>query len=188
MRIRLGSGDSPRPRRVNRFVTFRVTRLRSGSSLRRAKRHQARFSQTLQDPVRDRRGGHFAGARDRRERGDLLPLRPDCWALPVQEPARLVNLSALSPKPGSQSCGQAGECDDVFSYPMFMIWSAPRRSSPALPLTSARRQPFLPGSDAKRRGLLVSGRTFRCSGCGSRSAGCSTTATIATSAVTSWWC
>ena len=40
-------------------------------------------------------------------------------ALPVQEPARLVNLSAPSPKPGSQSCGQAGECDDVFSYPMF---------------------------------------------------------------------
>ncbi len=40
-------------------------------------------------------------------------------ALPVQEPGRLVNLSAPSPKPGSQSCGQAGECDDVFSYPMF---------------------------------------------------------------------
>ena len=40
-------------------------------------------------------------------------------ALPVQEPARLVNLSAPSPKPGSQSCGQAGDCDDVFSYPMF---------------------------------------------------------------------
>jgi putative ABC transport system permease protein len=40
-------------------------------------------------------------------------------ALPVQEPGRLVNLSAPSPKPGSQSCGQAGDCDDVFSYPMF---------------------------------------------------------------------
>jgi predicted permease len=40
-------------------------------------------------------------------------------ALPVQEPNRLVNLSAPEPKPGSQSCGQAGECEDVFSYPMF---------------------------------------------------------------------
>ena len=40
-------------------------------------------------------------------------------SLPVQEPDRLVNLSAPGPKPGSQSCGQAGGCDAVFSYPMF---------------------------------------------------------------------
>ena len=42
-------------------------------------------------------------------------LRP----LPVQEPGRLVNFSAPGPKPGRQSCGLAGECDEVFSYPMF---------------------------------------------------------------------
>ena len=42
-------------------------------------------------------------------------LRP----LPVQEPDRLVNLAAPEPKPGSQSCNQAGDCDVVFSYPMF---------------------------------------------------------------------
>jgi predicted permease len=40
-------------------------------------------------------------------------------SLPVQEPARLVNLSAPGPKPGSQTCNQAGDCDAVFSYPMF---------------------------------------------------------------------
>ena len=40
-------------------------------------------------------------------------------SLPVQEPDRLVNLSAPGPKPGSQSCGAAGSCDEVFSYPMF---------------------------------------------------------------------
>jgi predicted permease len=40
-------------------------------------------------------------------------------ALPVQDPDRLVNLSVPGPKPGSQSCGQAGDCEDVFSYPMF---------------------------------------------------------------------
>ena len=40
-------------------------------------------------------------------------------ALPVQRPAELVNLGAPGPKPGSQSCGQAGDCDDVFSYAMF---------------------------------------------------------------------
>jgi predicted permease len=39
--------------------------------------------------------------------------------LPVQAPAELVNLSVPGPKPGSQSCNQAGGCDDVFSYPMF---------------------------------------------------------------------
>ena len=40
-------------------------------------------------------------------------------ALPVQEPDRLVNLAAPGPNPGSQSCNQAGDCDEVFSYPMF---------------------------------------------------------------------
>ena len=42
-------------------------------------------------------------------------LRP----LPVVEPERLVNLEAPGPKPGSDSCNQAGDCDEVFSYPMF---------------------------------------------------------------------
>jgi hypothetical protein len=46
---------------------------------------------------------------------DQILLRP----LPVVEPARLVNLGAPGPKPGSQSCSQAGNCDVVFSYPMF---------------------------------------------------------------------
>ncbi|HVR29423.1 MAG TPA: ABC transporter permease, partial [Thermoanaerobaculia bacterium] len=40
-------------------------------------------------------------------------------ALPVPEPGRLVNLGAPGPKPGSQSCNQAGDCDEVWSYPMF---------------------------------------------------------------------
>ena len=40
-------------------------------------------------------------------------------SLPVQEPSRLVNLSAPGPKPGSQACNQAGDCDVPFSYPMF---------------------------------------------------------------------
>ena len=45
-------------------------------------------------------------------------LRP----LPVYAPEQLVNLVAPGPKPGNQSCNQAstrGNCDDVFSYPMF---------------------------------------------------------------------
>ena len=46
---------------------------------------------------------------------DQILLRP----LPVPEPARLVNLVAPGPKPGSQSCNQAGDCEAVFSYAMF---------------------------------------------------------------------
>jgi len=46
---------------------------------------------------------------------DQIVLRP----LPVPAPERLVNLGAPGPKPGSQSCNNAGDCDQVFSYPMF---------------------------------------------------------------------
>ncbi|MGQ0639800.1 MAG: ABC transporter permease [Gemmatimonadaceae bacterium] len=46
---------------------------------------------------------------------EQLLLRP----LPTDAPGELVNLSAPGPKPGSQSCSNAGGCDDVFSYPMF---------------------------------------------------------------------
>jgi hypothetical protein len=42
-------------------------------------------------------------------------LRP----LPVAEPQALVNLAAPGPKPGSTQCGQAGDCEEVFSYLMF---------------------------------------------------------------------
>ncbi|MFN8583134.1 MAG: ABC transporter permease [Gemmatimonadaceae bacterium] len=42
-------------------------------------------------------------------------LRP----LPVRAPSELVNLGAPGEKPGSQSCGQAGDCDAVFSYAMY---------------------------------------------------------------------
>lgn len=46
---------------------------------------------------------------------DQMLLRP----LPVPEPTRLVNLGAPGPKPGSTQCSQAGDCEQVFSYPMF---------------------------------------------------------------------
>ena len=40
-------------------------------------------------------------------------------ALPVQRPNELVNFSSPGPRQGSNSCGQAGDCESVFSYPMF---------------------------------------------------------------------
>ena len=42
-------------------------------------------------------------------------LRP----LAVPEANRLVNLGAPGPKPGSTSCSQPGDCEQVFSYLMF---------------------------------------------------------------------
>jgi predicted permease len=47
---------------------------------------------------------------------DEMLLKP----LPAAEPERLVNLGSPGPNPGSQSCGQAGDCDVVFSYPMML--------------------------------------------------------------------
>jgi len=46
---------------------------------------------------------------------DQMLLRP----LPVSHPEQLINLSTPGPKPGMQSCNQAGDCDVVFSYPMY---------------------------------------------------------------------
>ncbi|HEX7081512.1 MAG TPA: ABC transporter permease [Gammaproteobacteria bacterium] len=52
-----------------------------------------------------------------------LLLRP----LPVPDPERLVNLDAPGPKPGSTSCGWAGDCQYVLSYPMFRDLEAGQR-------------------------------------------------------------
>jgi hypothetical protein len=40
-------------------------------------------------------------------------------AIAVPDPSALVNLSAPGPKPGFGSCGREGDCEAVFSYPMF---------------------------------------------------------------------
>ena len=39
--------------------------------------------------------------------------------LPVSQPERLLNFAAPGPIMGSNSCNQAGNCDEVFSYSMF---------------------------------------------------------------------
>ncbi len=46
---------------------------------------------------------------------DEILLRP----VQAASPGELVNFGAPGPKPGSQSCGQAGDCEEVFSYRMF---------------------------------------------------------------------
>jgi hypothetical protein len=39
--------------------------------------------------------------------------------LPVPDSGALVNLGAPGPKPGGDNCNQAGDCEQVFSYPMY---------------------------------------------------------------------
>ncbi|HTL05206.1 MAG TPA: ABC transporter permease, partial [Gemmatimonadales bacterium] len=85
-------------------------------------------------------------------------LRP----LPVPEPARLVNLGNPGPKPGGQSCGQAGDCDVVFSYMMFRDLERGQKVLSGL----AAHVPFWANlaprgqTPVSVRGILVSGSYF----------------------------
>lgn len=82
-------------------------------------------------------------------------------ALPVEEPERLVNLSAPGPKPGSQSCNQAGDCNTVFSYPMFR--DLQDAGGPFAGLAAHRLFPVnlaRSGETQSGQGLLVSGSYF----------------------------
>ncbi len=88
---------------------------------------------------------------------DQLVLR----SLPVRQPERLVNLSAPGPKPGSQSCTNAGSCDDVFSYPMFRDLEA---ANPELVTLAAHRgfgaNLAFRDQTVSSEGMLVSGGYF----------------------------
>ena len=84
-------------------------------------------------------------------------LRP----LPVHEPERLVNLSAPGPKPGSQSCNQAGDCDVVFSYAMFR--DLERAETPFSGLAAHRifgANLAYDGQTLSGEGMMVSGSYF----------------------------
>jgi predicted permease len=89
---------------------------------------------------------------------DQLLLQP----LPVPAPERLVNLGAPGPRPGYGSCGMAGDCDMVFSYPMFRDLERGQRS-----FTGIAAHVVFPVNLAPRGqtpisgvGLLVSGSYF----------------------------
>lgn len=79
-------------------------------------------------------------------------------ALPVQHPEQLVNLGAPGPKPGSQSCNQAGDCDEVFSYPMFRDLEREQTSFTGL---AAHR---LFGANLAQAGRTVNGQGMLVSG------------------------
>ena len=75
-----------------------------GSFPGRLDESEARLPPAAQDAVRERGRDPFAGARHRRQRGDLLAVRSDAAARAAGRsgPSELVNFSAPGPKPGSQ--------------------------------------------------------------------------------------
>lgn len=82
-------------------------------------------------------------------------------SLPVQNPDQLVNLSAPGPKPGSQSCNQAGGCDEVFSYAMFR--DLEKADGPFTALAAHRlfgANLSFEGNTLSANGMLVSGSYF----------------------------
>ena len=89
---------------------------------------------------------------------DIMLRRP----LPVSRPGDLVNLGAPGPKPGSQSCSQAGSCEIVFSY----LMTRDLQKAPNSPFTGiAAHRNF--GTNISIRdisintgGMLVSGNYF----------------------------
>jgi predicted permease len=81
--------------------------------------------------------------------------------LPVTAPEQLVNLSAPGPKPGSQSCNQAGDCDVVFSYPMFRDLEQESRVFSGLAAHRAFGANLsYQGQTQNGEGMLVSGSYF----------------------------
>jgi predicted permease len=88
---------------------------------------------------------------------DEMLLRP----LPVVEPSRLVNLGAPGPNPGSQNCGQAGDCDVVFSYPMFLdLQKANTGFSGIAAHVAFGANVAVQGVTVNGEGMLVSGSYF----------------------------
>jgi predicted permease len=82
-------------------------------------------------------------------------------SLPVYEPARLVNLGAPGPKHGSQSCNQAGDCEEVFSYAMFRDLEREQRSFTGIAAHRLFGANLAHASQTVNgRGMLVSGSYF----------------------------
>jgi len=89
---------------------------------------------------------------------DEMLLQP----LPVAHPERLVNFKGPGPQNGQNSCNSAGDCDEVFSYPMFR--DLERANSPFSGIAGHflfGLNVAMPGQTAiNGRGLFVSGSYF----------------------------
>lgn len=81
-------------------------------------------------------------------------LRP----LPVTHPEQLINFASPGPQFGSNSCGQPGDCDEVFSYPMFKDLQAGNTGFSGI----AAHVPF--GANVAYNGVTVNGDGLQISG------------------------
>ncbi len=81
--------------------------------------------------------------------------------LQVQAPEELVNLAAPGPKPGSTNCGQAGDCQSVFSYEMFRDLEAAQSGFSGIAAHVAFGANLAHSSQTTRgQGMQVSGSYF----------------------------
>lgn len=88
---------------------------------------------------------------------DQILLRP----LPVRDAGSLVNLGSPGPKQGSVSCNQAGDCEQVFSYPMFRdLQQADARFSGLAGHRLFEANVAIQGQTLNTEGLYVSGSYF----------------------------
>ena len=84
-------------------------------------------------------------------------LRP----MPVADPYELVNLAAPGPKPGSNSCNNAGNCEVVFSYAMFRDLGRDQTVFTGIPAHRVFGANLAyRGQTASSQGMLVSGSYF----------------------------
>ena len=82
-------------------------------------------------------------------------------SLAVPNPSELVNLGAPGPKPGFGSCGQAGDCDVVFSYAMFRdLQKVQAVFTDIAAHVGFRANVGYEGQTSSSEGLLVSGSYF----------------------------
>lgn len=82
-------------------------------------------------------------------------------ALPVEAPEELVNISAPGPNPGSQSCNQAGSCQELWSYPTFRDLEREQVSFTGIAAHRLMGVNLAQGGQTTSgQGLLVSGQYF----------------------------
>jgi len=82
-------------------------------------------------------------------------------SLAVPIPSELVNLNAPGPKPGFGSCGQEGDCEATFSYPMFRDLQKVQTVFTNIAAHVAFRANLAyDGQTSSSGGLLVSGSYF----------------------------
>ena len=88
---------------------------------------------------------------------DQLLVRP----LPVPHPEQLVKLVVLGPRGGGSACGEVGECDEVFSYPMFRDLERARAGLTGIAAHTLINASLAYGDQTMHgRGVLVSGGYF----------------------------